>query len=45
MKSETENGQNTDPSSLPGNTTPEQSDTDGKANPRRSGRLSAPRPL
>ncbi|OQD85036.1 hypothetical protein PENANT_c011G03129 [Penicillium antarcticum] len=46
MKSETENGQNTDPHpSLSGITTPEQSDSDGKANPRRSGRLSAPRPL
>jgi hypothetical protein len=45
MKSETENGQDTDPLSLPGNTTPEQSDSDGKANPRRSGRISASRPL
>ncbi|OGE48285.1 hypothetical protein PENARI_c030G03835 [Penicillium arizonense] len=44
MESETENGQNTDPLSLPGNTTPEQSDSDGKANPRRSGRISS-RPL
>ncbi|KAJ5356400.1 hypothetical protein N7517_011009 [Penicillium concentricum] len=42
MNSDTEDGQATDPS-LPGNTNPEQSDTDGKKC-RRSRRLSRPRP-